>query len=67
MSFSHLSCQYPTTEHVESIKHTLKMLSAVTIAIFFSQIQRKCPVDIPQLFPDVLVMNWLCRGVCLQS
>lgn len=53
---------------MESIKHTLKMLSAVTIEIFFfPQIQCKCPVDIPQLFPDVLVMNWLCPGVCLQS
>lgn len=45
------------TEHTESIKHTLKMLSAVTIEIIFPQIQRKCPVDIPQLFLDVLVMN----------
>lgn len=67
------SCQFVTLVvsnlwlNTQSQLNIHKTLSAVTIEIIFPQIQRKCPVDIPQLFLDVLVMNWLCCDVCLQS
>lgn len=53
---------------MESIKHTLKMLSAVTIEIFFFFLA-EFSANVPWTQPSYLltsVVNSLCQGVCLQ-
>lgn len=56
-------------EYMESIKHTLTMLSTVTIEILFLKAEFSANVlwTYPSYLLTCLVINWLCHGVCTQS